>query len=378
VAGFFLSGFLLAILGAILPAWGYHRDPPAFAAVGNYFLCLAIGLVAAAAPARRIIERRGVAFLLAFASGLACASLIYLALLPVSASAWWRALGLLLLGAGAGLLNMALFHAISRRYQADSAGTVNLGGVWYGVGCLAATMLVGGTFYAYSVPVILALMALAPGIFAGLYAKASYPPDSADAEPTLKQVLADFRSPGAVLFALLLFFQFGNEWSLAGWLPIFLIRRVGLSPKEALATLALYWLFLLTGRLGAVAILPRVKHGRVLLVSVVSALFGCLILGSTQTGFGAASGVFFVGAGYASMFPLVAEAIGRRFPYYHPGFFNGIFSVALVGGLLAPASLGYAASAWGVGVVIDLPLLGTCMVMLLILLIWLESKVTGR
>jgi hypothetical protein len=49
-----------------------------------------------------------------------------------------------------------------------------------------------------------------------------------------------------------------------------------------------------------------------------------------------------------------------------------------VGGLLAPASLGYAASVWGVGVVVGIPLTGTCMVMVLILLIWLESKVTGR
>ena len=61
-----------------------------------------------------------------------------------------------------------------------------------------------------------------------------------------------------------------------------------------------------------------------------------------------------------------------------PGFFNGIFSLALVGGLLAPATLGYAASAVGVGVVIGLPLLGTFLVMTLLLLIWLESKVTGR
>ena len=71
LAGFFLSGFLMALLGAILPAWGYHRDPQEFATVGNYFLCLALGLVASAAPARRIMERRGVTFLLAFGSGLA-------------------------------------------------------------------------------------------------------------------------------------------------------------------------------------------------------------------------------------------------------------------------------------------------------------------
>jgi hypothetical protein len=127
-----------------------------------------------------------------------------------------------------------------------------------------------------------------------------------------------------------------------------------------------------------VAILPRVRHGRLLAGSVLAALFGCLILYVTNNWFGAATGVFFVGGGYASIYPLVAEAIGRRFPYYHPGFFSGIFSVALLGGLLAPATLGYMAAAWGVGVVMGIPLAGTCVVMTLISLIWLEAKVTGR
>ncbi len=79
---------------------------------------------------------------------------------------------------------------------------------------------------------------------------------------------------GAILFALLLFFQFGNEWSLAGWLPLFLCRRVGMSPPQALFTLALYWFFLMAGRLAAVAILRRVRHGRLLLGSALAALFG--------------------------------------------------------------------------------------------------------
>jgi len=286
--------------------------------------------------------------------------------------------GMLSLGVGAGLLNMALFQAISPTYQRDPAGAVNRGGIWYGLGCLTATLLVAGTFYAYTVPAILVFMAVVPAIFGGIYAKGAYVGPAEIAQPSLRQALQDFRSPGAVLFAMLLFFQFGNEWSLAGWLPLLLIRRVGLSPKTALLVLALYWLCLLTGRLGAVAILPRVRHGRLLMGSVLAALFGCLLLYSTNNGFGAASGAVFVGCGYASIYPLVAEAIGRRFPYYHPGFFNGIFTVALVGGLIAPATLGYVAEALGVGVVIGIPLIGTCMVMLLILLIWLESKVTGR
>ena len=378
LAGFFLSGFLLALLGAILPAWGYHRDPPDFVAVGNYFLSLAIGIMAASLLARRIMERRSVAFLLVFSCALSCISLAYLALVPPPSAAWWRVGGLLALGTGAGLLNIALFHVLTSRFQADAAGAINGGGIWYGTGCLSATLLVAGTFYAYTVPSILIFMAVVPALFGGLYLRSSYAAAPDPPERTLRQAIDDFRSLGAVLFALLLFFQFGNEWSIAGWLPIFLIRRLGMSPSGALLTLALYWLFLLTGRLAALAVLPRVRHGRLLMGSGTLASFGCLLLFVTNNWFGAATAVLFLGAGYASIYPLVAEAIGRRFPYFHPGFFNGIFSIALVGGLVAPATLGYAASEFGVGVVIGIPLLGTFLVMILLLLIWLESKVTGR
>src|SRR5579863_10534775 len=171
LAGFFLSGFLLALLGAILPAWGYHRDPLDFTAVGNYFLSLAVGIVAAGVIARRIMARRSVAFVLGFSCVLSCVCLAYLALVSPPSPQWWRVGGLLGLGIGAGLLNIALFYALSKSFQGDAAATVNRGGIWYGLGCLAATLLVAGTFYVYTVPSILIFMAVVPGIFAGLYAK---------------------------------------------------------------------------------------------------------------------------------------------------------------------------------------------------------------
>jgi MFS transporter, FHS family, glucose/mannose:H+ symporter len=378
LAGFLLSGFLMALLGAILPAWGYHRDPPQFIAVGNYFLSLAVGIVLAAVFSRRLMGRRGLTFQLVFACGLSCIALLFLALVSPTSSIWLRIAGLLTLGIASGLLNVALFQGISERYQTDAAGTVSRGGIWYGLGCLAVTLLVSGTFYAYTVPRILLTMAVAPAIFCFIYARTRYAPASEGAHPTLRQAIRDFRSPGAVLFAMLLFVQFGNEWSVAGWLPLFLIRRVGLSPIGALTILALFWLFLMTGRLAAVALLPRLKHAWLLFGSGLAAMFGCIVLFFTNNSFGAGFAVFFIGAGYASIYPLVAEAIGRRFPYYHPGFFNGIFSLALVGGLVAPATLGYAANLAGVGVVIGIPLIGTIAVIALLLSIWLESKITGR
>jgi len=356
LAGFFLTGFLLALLGAILPAWDYHRDPADFVGAGNCFLSVAVGVMIATRLGRGLIARRGLRAVMVGTCAASSITLVYLAAVSPPLSNGWRLGGLLFLGACAGALNRALFQAISPSYRRGAAATVIRGGIWYGLGCLAATLLVFGTFYAYSVSSILLLMAAVPAVFAAIYARAVFPPAIEAAQPTWRDALQDFRSPGAVLFALLLFFQFGNEYSIAGWLPLFLIRRIGVSPPGALQLLAFYWLFLM----GALA------------------LFGCLVLYSTVNPFGAGCGIFFIGAGYASVYPLVLELIGRRFPYYHPGFFNGIFSVALFGGLLAPATLGYAAQSWGVGVVVGIPLLGTFMVIALLVLIWLESKVTGR
>jgi fucose permease len=196
-------------------------------------------------------------------------------------------------------------------------------------------------------------------------------------EPPFRQAVADFRSRGAVLLALLLFFQFGNEWSIAGWLPVFLIHRLGVSPGAALQMLALYWIALLFGRIGAIVLLRRVSHARVLMASAAGALLGCTLLLATDSRSGAVAGILLVGGGFAAIYPLVAEKIGHRFDYYHPGLFNGIFSIAMVGAMLAPWTMSYAAEAWGVGVVMALPLAGTFMVFLLTLLIWLESKIGG-
>jgi fucose permease len=381
LAGFLLSGFLFALLGAVLPAWGYHRDPPEFITIGNGFLSLAVGVIAAHQLSAAILARKSLRFLLVFACTLGCAGLLSLALATPPVHWLWRMPGLATLGLAVGLLNAGLFQAIAACYSHEPVRMAAMGGIYYGLGCLAVTMLVAGTFYAYSVPVILLLMALVPGLFAILYARTAVGEKVPVAQSDMRQVLRDFRSLGAVLFALLLFFQFGNEWSVAGWLPIFLVRRLGMSPPASLGVLAFYWMALLVGRVVAVAILPKVRHGFMLGGSVLAALFGCLLLARASwagSQSGVMAGVLLLGAGFASIYPLVAGKIGGRFSYYHPAFFSGIFSFALFGGLIAPATLGYAAAFWGIGVVVALPLVGTFMVSALLLLIWLESKVTGR
>ena len=116
----------------------------------------------------------------------------------------------------------------------DRASTITLAGTLYGLGCFLTAILVAGTYYVYTVTAILILFAAIPGLFIIVFAKGKFPNEVLKNELPLRQVINDFKNPGAVLFALLLFFQFGNEWSIAGWLPIFLIRRLGVSPEGSL------------------------------------------------------------------------------------------------------------------------------------------------
>ena len=138
-----------------------------------------------------------------------------------------------------------------------------------------------------------------------------------------------------------------------------------------------YWLALLVGRIAAQALLPRVSHGKLLIASCLAAILGSVILITTNNRFGAWSGILMLGTGFAMIYPLAVEKIGHRFPNYHPGFYNGIFSFGIVGGLLAPWTLGFAAEAWGIQAVMLLPLAGTMMVFLLVVLLWIENRLTA-
>ena len=376
LAGFFVSGLLMSFLGAILPAWGYHLRSE-YTIIGDYFLSLNIGILASAKVALSLMGKKGVSFVLVTACLLASSGLVHLAFVAPPASVLLRMAGFLVIGFAAGMLNTAIFHAISPVYRQDPAATINLSGIFFGLGCLMTAALISGTFYAYPVSAILLLLAVVPALFAVMYWRSSFASEGPLRERTFSQLVRDFRSPAAVLFSLLLFFQFGNEWAIAGWLSLFLIQRLGISPSVSLLMLAFYWLALLLGRVLAQWVLPRFRHSRILAASVVSAMLGCIILAFTDNLFGASSGVLLLGLGFASIYPLVVERMGKKFPYYHPGLFNGIFAIALTGGLVAPWSLGFFAERYGMQVVMALPAAGTIAVGFLLLLIWLEAKIGG-
>ncbi len=354
-------------------AWGHHLTST-YEVVGGYFLAISVGILATVRPAYWLMNRYGNRGALTIGCAAGSVALLYLAAVGPPAPPVARMAGLLLLGGATGVVHAAIFRAISPMYQHHPAATVNLGGTMFGLGCLTSTLIVYGAYYVYTVPSILILLAVIPAYLSIFFYRSSFAALPGDAHPPVRKVFEDLRSPSAMFLALLLFFQFGNEWSIAGWLPLFLVQRLGISPETSLLLLGLYWICLLGGRIVSQALLPRVSHPWLLLGAVVASGFGCLILSLTSNAFGASIGILLVGGAFAPIYPLVVEKVGDRFPGYHPGFYNGIFSFAFMGGLLAPSSIGWLTDLMDIRAVMIVPQFGTVMVLLLLLAIWVESR----
>jgi FHS family glucose/mannose:H+ symporter-like MFS transporter len=374
--GLVVSGFLLALPGGLLPLWGYHIHPD-FATAGNYFLVLGVGVIGGGMFSLRLARTIPLERLLAAGYFLAAASMLLLSVATPPAQVWYQMAALLVTGASAGIMNTAVLEAMTPCYESDPATITLTGGIFFGAGSVLAAFLLAQSFGDNGATRLLAVAALIPA--AGGVSLSRLRIERREVtEISLAQSMHDLRSPLAIIFSLLLFFQFANEWSLAGWLPVFLIDRMGLSPSTAVMLLAFYWLALMVGRIVVSKMLRVVRHGRLMAASAFCALFGCSALLAAGSRFGVVAGLVLTGVGFSAIYPLVAERIANRFSYYHPGYFNGIFTFALMGGVLTPFVLGHMAEGAGLKVIPLAAMMGSCAVFALVLLIWLGHKVSGH
>lgn len=373
--GLVVSGFLLALPGCLLPLWDFHIRHE-FGTAANFFACLGAGMAGGAWLGMRLLEKRTAESVLAGGCFGGALALLMISLGAPPASVWYQSLALISTGVAAGVINTSIFESLAPTWESDPAGIALMGGIFFGSGSTFAAWLLSRCVDSGSAPRLLAVTAMLPAAAGWLFSRTPLARPGREILP-LAEAVKDLRSVLAIMFALLLFFQFASEWSIAGWLPIFLIDRLGLSPEAALLLLALYWLSLTVGRVVTARLLKVVRHGRLLGTGAFCALSGGVALLAANSVMGVIVGILLIGSGFSAIYPLAAERIATRFAYYHPGYFNGIFTFAMLGGIFAPFLVGYL-SIWGGLTVIPLAsMVSSCMVFALVLLIWLGRKVSG-
>ena len=374
LAGFLLLGTLVGLLGSVIVVWQYHIDvEPQL--IGLHFLALNAGYVFAAAFTQQLVRWIAPRSLAIAASALAMLSLAALSLVGPPAPASWRLAGLASIGVAGGALATSLLYGPAD--LSASGFTFHRAAALFGSGSLLATLIVGLAYFVGSIQIEGPLLALIPAVYILILLTTGRSAHSANCAPSgqwqsQRQTPNDLRRIATVLLALLLFFQFGNEWAIAGWLPLFLIHRLGTSPALAILILAAYFLVLLLGRLAALTLLPKVNHRRLLTASIITAMLGYLLLSLTASLAEAGSAVLLIGLGFGPIYPLAAQRLGERFAY-HPAIYNGITCFAITGAMSAPWILGFVDASLGIRYVMLLPALGSVVVLGLTLLIMFEA-----
>jgi fucose permease len=367
--GFFLIGVLLAIPGAALPAWDYHLQPP-YLAIGFHFLSFAIGILLSLRTSTIFLHRFGAHRLLAASLLMAALGIILVEFSAPPSPQIARHLSLGIVGLAQGAMMAATLQLLRRLYERDPAATINLAGGLMGLGSLL-TALLGALAYSWTeFDGLFILLALAPFGAAAWFFRQGFPVDSEIIDLGFKEVLTEARSPVHVLFACLLFFETAAEVSVLQWAALHLILRSGMSPSAAMY-------FLSFGRFVAQALLQRFPHRRLLLVSAGMSWLGILIFGSTNNFLGAVMGLSLSAIGFSFIYPLLVERIGSRFREFHSSLFHGIFGIGMLGGFLAPAVIAFWANLSSESSAMTVPLWCSLMVFLLLLMLWVEAKISG-
>jgi len=110
-----------------------------------------------------------------------------------------------------------------------------------------------------------------------------------------------------------------------------------------------------------------------LLGGTVLSMAGYLLLSLTGSIAVAWIAVIAIGAGFAPIYPLLAETLDDRFSY-HPGFYNGLFSIAMTGAMCAPWLISYVDRFWGIQFLMLVPAFGSIVVLVLTLSLMFEAK----
>jgi fucose permease len=374
--GFLLIGTLISIPATALPAWDYHLQPP-FLAIGLHFLSLAFGVFLTLRLGAFVLRRFSTHQVFLFGLAVASAALLALEFCAPPQPIGWRHGAFFLIGIAMGSLMGATFQMLQPLYEQNPAATVNLAGGFLGLGALLPA-LIGALAYVWTeFRGLYIVLALVPAALCFTLRPNGTGTKSPAAGETLGAMLREIQSPMHVLFALLLFFETAAELSVAQWTGLHLILRSGMAPSTALYFLCFYCLCLLGGRFLAQAMLAQFSHRRLLLASAAMSWLGLTIFSTTLNATGAVLGLSLSALGFSFVYPLLVERIGSRFREYHSNLFHGIFGLGMLGGFLAPAVIGFWAAWGGESTAMTVPLWCSLLVFLLLLLLWVESKISA-
>jgi fucose permease len=345
-AGMFVFGMILGLPGTVLG----NPDTVAqfgltLADRGLLIATLFAGLLFGSLLSGALVDAMGQRPALVLSSSLVA---LFLPLLAGASNAAVAASALFALGVTSASINTASNALSSELFPHERARRMNGIAIMVGLGGLAmptATVL-AAEFVSWRAVVIgggvlsalVAVLAVTSLGGVALDERIAATPARTSTITALRQF---WRQPGFRSFLLLILLGGGNEASMAGWTSTFVISS-GFSASAATAVLSSHWLGLILSRAFFSSRIDRAKAIAVERSAALSALT-LLVLVLSGSPYLVMVGPFVVGACMALVMPTSLALAGERMRGNPGALFGVLLTVAQVGGILLPASIGLVA-----------------------------------
>jgi len=266
-----------------------------------------------------------------------------LPLFATASSAVLAASALFALGLGSASINTAS-NALSSELFPDERGRrmngiaimVGLGGIAMPTATVLASHLVSWRAVVLGGAALAALVALS-----GIMPIALPPRNPVKGSDPITVLRQFARQPAFAIFLLLILLGGGNEASMAGWTSSFVIAS-GMSASTATWVLSSHWLGLILSRALFSNRVDRAKEIAVERSAVLSALV-LLVLVVSPSPVVVMFGPFVVGMCMALVMPTSLALAGERIEGNPGALFGGLLTLAQIGGMVLPASIGLVA-----------------------------------
>jgi fucose permease len=282
----------------------------------------------------------------------------------------------LLLGIGGGGLNISTNALTSDLYADERGSMLNLLGMFFGVGALFIPLLTATVSRRFTDAQVIAFAVALAGACFLIFLVLPFPPAREAHHFSMRELLQVARYPGVLLFAAMLFFESGNEAVIAGWTSTYL-GSLGASPQAATWILSGYWAGLMIGRLAATGALRRVGKWQLVFACAAAAFLGYALLATTGSLGVIAAGVFIVGLAYSPIYPTALAMVGDRYSRFAGSVFSLLFTLALIGGILFPWSVGRISQSTGLRAGMLMPVAGSVFICGLLLVLKPERPVSA-
>lgn len=289
------------------------------------------------------------------------------------------ALAAVFLGVGGGGLNTSTNVVVSEVYPENRGAMLNILAIFFGAGAVTVPLLAARVSPNTAIYAAACYATLCGVMFLAM----PFPPAREGHGFVLVDAMKVVTYPGVLLISVLLFFESANEQVTHTFTSTW-IGAAGASPRMATFALMGYMGTMAIGRVFAVRLLKIIPKHNLVSVSAVCALAGTVILFTSRSAAGMATGIIVTALGFSTIYPTVLAIAGDRYQKFAGTVFGTLFAIALIGAFVAPSLTGVLGQRFNVHFGTVVPLFGAATVTVLTVLLrrsshcGLESQSSAR